>query len=306
MLIENRLMFEGGWIDKEGMKVFNLYRPPNIVLGDWRKAGPWLRLVHRLYPIHGRKFVQWLAFKVQFPGIKINHGIVMGGRQGIGKDSILEPVKRAIGPWNFREANPTKMFANFNEFQQGVILRINEAHDMGDISRYGFYDHMKTLMASPPDTLQINDKHIKEYSILNCCGVIVTSNHKDALYLPPDDRRHGVMWSDQEPWDPKAEDKSKMLSPEYFATLWAYYESGGYEHVAAYLRSLDLKSFDPKAPPLKSDAFWEMVSFGRSSDDTELDDAIEKMGRPAALSVYGIVCWEGDSDLARRLQDAKS
>ena len=33
--------------------------------------------------------------------------------------------------------------------------------------------------------------------VLNCCGVIITTNHKaDGIYLPADDRRHFVAWSE--------------------------------------------------------------------------------------------------------------
>jgi hypothetical protein len=48
---------------------------------------------------------------VQHPGDKINHALVLGGEQGIGKDSTLEPVKRAVGPWNFHEVSPTHLLA---------------------------------------------------------------------------------------------------------------------------------------------------------------------------------------------------
>ena len=37
---------------------------------------------------------------------KINHALVLGGEQGIGKDTLLEPVKHAVGPWNFDEVSP--------------------------------------------------------------------------------------------------------------------------------------------------------------------------------------------------------
>ena len=37
----------------------------------------------------------------------------------------------------------------------------------------------------------------KEYNVLNLSGVIITTNHKtDGIYLPADDRRHFVAWSE--------------------------------------------------------------------------------------------------------------
>jgi len=46
---------------------------------------------------------------VQFPAEKINHGLLLGGAPGIGKDTILAPVRQAVGEWNFQEATPKEM-----------------------------------------------------------------------------------------------------------------------------------------------------------------------------------------------------
>ena len=42
MLIANRLIDEGGWIERNGVTCFNLYRPPTIQPGTAAKADPWL------------------------------------------------------------------------------------------------------------------------------------------------------------------------------------------------------------------------------------------------------------------------
>ena len=53
---------------------------------------------------------------MQHPEDKINHALVLGGAMGIGKDTIIEPVKHAIGPWNFHEVSPQQMLGRFNGF----------------------------------------------------------------------------------------------------------------------------------------------------------------------------------------------
>ncbi len=197
IIIEDRLISDGGWIEHKGIKCFNLYRPPTIELGDATKAGPWLEHVRKIFGDDAQHIIRWLAHRVQHPQDKINHALVLGGCQGIGKDTLLEPVKSAVGPWNFSEVSPQHMLGRFNGYVKSVILRVSEARDLGDIDRFGFYDHLKTYTAAPPDVLRVDEKNIREYSILNCCGVIITTNHKtDGIYLPPDDRRHFVAWSD--------------------------------------------------------------------------------------------------------------
>ena len=84
-----------------------------------------------------------------------------------------------------------------------------------------------------------------------------------------------VAWSDL---------KKEDFSDDYWAKLWGWYKDGGDSHVAAYLTELGLSYFDPKAPPPKTQAFWEIVDASRAPEDAELADAIDAIGAPAALT----------------------
>jgi len=299
MLIANRLISEGGWIERNGVTCFNLYRPPTIKPGTAAKAEPWLDHVSKVFGDDADHIVKWLAHRVQRPADKINHALVLGGAQGIGKDTLLEPVKRAVGPWNFHEVSPQHMLGRFNGFLKSVILRVSEARDLGDIDRFQFYDHSKSYTAAPPDVLRVDEKHIREHSVLNCLGVIITSNHKtDGIYLPADDRRHFVAWSDL---------TKEQFEPDYWTKLWHWYRSGGDRHVAAFLAELDLKSFDAKAPPPKTQAFWEIVDASRAPEDAELADVIDMVGSPAALTLSQIAgrAPEGFADWLRDRKNAR-
>ena len=87
-------------------------------------------------------------------------------------------MKHAVGDWNFLEVSPHHLLGRFNGFAKSVILRINEARDLGDLNRFQFYDHLKAYTAAPPDVLRVDEKNLREYYVPNCTGVIVTSNHK--------------------------------------------------------------------------------------------------------------------------------
>lgn len=276
MLIRDLLVSDGGWIERPGCTTFNLYRPPTLTYGDAAAAGPWIEHVRRIYPDDAAHIIAWLAHRVQRPAEKINHALVLGGLQGIGKDTLLEPVKHAIGPWNFAEVSPIQLLGRFNAFAKSVILRISEARDMGDVDRYGFYEHTKAYMAAPPDVLRCDEKNTKEYAVWNVCGVIVTTNHVDSLYLPADDRRHYVAWSTA---------KKEDFKHEYWEGLYRWYADGGHGHVAAYLAALDLTAFAPKAPPAKTPAFWRIVDAGRAPEDAELADALDGLEWPEAVTL---------------------
>lgn len=112
-------------------------------------------------------------------------------------------------------------------------------------------------------------------------GVILTTNYKsDGTYLPADDRRHFVCWSDA---------KKEDFTPEYWNEVWSWYHHGGLQDVAAYLRTLDLSCFDPKAPPPKTRAFWDIVDASRAPEDAELQDVTEEMGNPEAVTLAKII-----------------
>jgi hypothetical protein len=296
-LIEDRLVSEGGWIERSGVATFNLYRPPTIILGGADQAEKWLDHVRRVYTEDAAHILSWLAHRVQRPHEKINHALVLGGAQGIGKDTILEPVKQAIGPWNFVEVSPQQLLGRFNGFVKAVILRVSEARDLGEVDRFAFYDHMKVYTAAPPDVLRVDEKHLREYAVLNVCGVIITTNHKtDGVYLPIDDRRHYVTWSEL---------TKEAFSDGYWREIYTWYANGGTRHVAAYLAELDISGFDPKAPPPKTRAFWDIVDSSRAPEDDQLADALDGLGNPAATTLEEISNF-AVADLCMWLRDRRN
>jgi hypothetical protein len=105
-------------------------------------------------------------------------------------------MKEAVGPSNFIEVTPRDVMERFNNHVRSVILRVNEMRDLGNSDRFQFYEHMKPLCASPPDVLPMEEKYLKKIWVLNCCCPILTTNRKDSMYLPADDRRTYVAWSD--------------------------------------------------------------------------------------------------------------
>jgi hypothetical protein len=272
-IIKDLLVHKSGWLDKPGAHTFNLYLPPKPIGGDADKAGRWRQHGEFIWGEYHHHIERWLAHRIQFPQLKINHGLVMGSpKQGIGKDSYIAPARRAVGEWNFADVAATRAyekFANENSFLESVILRINEAHDLGD-KRFNFYERTKDWFAAPPETLMVRDLWIKQHPIFNLVGPIVTTNHlSDGLYLPPEDRRYYVAWSDRRP---------EEFTDQYWNELWNWYAGGGLEHAARYLATLDVSDFDPKAPPPKTTAWQAIVNANMAPEGGELADLLDAMG----------------------------
>jgi hypothetical protein len=270
LVITDRLISEGGWITHVGISTFNLYRPPTIKPGEAAKATRWVDLMREVYPDDAEHILNYFAHRRQKPDEKINHGLVLGGVPGIGKDTLVEGLKEAVGPWNCKEASPQDVMGDYNDFMRSVVLRISEARDLGEVNRFAFYEHSKTLLATPPDVVRVNAKYIPQHYVLNRCGTIFTTNNKtDCLYLPADDRRHYVAWSDL---------KKEHFPDGYWLDFYDWYQNqNGFEHVTAFLAERDISEFDAKAPPKKTAAFWAVVDAGVPTEQSELADVIDEI-----------------------------
>jgi hypothetical protein len=277
-IVHDKIAVRNGWLPQPGARTFNMYLPPIPFLGDPAQAQRWADHVKALYPDDWKIIIAWLAHRVQCPGIKPNFCIVLAGDPGISKDTLICPIRDAVGPWNFEEIQLHTIGSVFNDYQSCVLLRISEARDSGDgtargrIDRYTLDDRMKALLATPPETFRINRKYEAEYQAFNICGVIITTNHIDALYLTHDDRRYLIAMSQR---------KAAEFSTAFFDGMYHwYYEQGGIGHVIAYLRAYDLSQFNPHEAPPKTAAFWNMVDIDRGPEFSELEDALDALGKP--------------------------
>jgi hypothetical protein len=158
---------------------------------------------------------------------------------------------------------------------------MNEAHDLGDsgrFDRFALYERVKTYAAAPPDVLPCVDKYIRRHYVPNVLGLVVTTNRKtDGIYLPSDDRRHFVCWSER---------AKENFAEKYWTEKWNWLlHEGGATHVAAYLARRDLKNFDPCAVPRATAAFEEIVNANLSPEDADLADALDELGEPKIVTL---------------------
>src|SRR5438874_11751818 len=73
------LPLSGGWLSGDAAQYMN----------------SWVDHVRTVYPVDAEHIINYRAHRVQRPHEKINHGLVLGGAPGVGKDTLIEPVKRA-------------------------------------------------------------------------------------------------------------------------------------------------------------------------------------------------------------------
>lgn len=247
-IILDRVPRENEWVHVPGTRTFNTYRPPYHQPGDPDDVTLWRNHLREVYGEADATHIErWMAQRVQHPHIKVNHALVLGGPEGIGKDTILEPVIVGVGLNNTNEISPKTVLGGFNWFVRCTLLRISEARDLGDRDKYHFHEQCKTLVAAPPAYHTCNEKYVRPYPVANVCGVVITTNYKhEGLYWPINSRRYYLAWTDVE---------ADHFSSDYFAVIWDWYRNGGIWNVIEWLKQLDLSQWDPNAPPPKTDAF---------------------------------------------------
>jgi len=275
---------DSGPIYGEELSSLNTYLPPqrDAPQGGFdrirKSAAPYVWHVRRVFSEDWSYVLDALAFKVQNPGVKINHALVFEGVPGIGKDTILVPVKHAVGMHNTESVGPRELVDRFNKFERSVLCVINETSDAGDMNKYKFYEHTKAMFAAPPENRRIDEKNLGAYYVPNVTFCVITTNSaKESLYIPADDRRLYIASS-------RISRKEDIDQDGYFDDLYDWLDrKGGKDAAADFLMTLDVSHFNPTRPPPRTQAWWNVVEAGNSEDDVDLRNTLEGLRWPRAL-----------------------
>jgi hypothetical protein len=295
-IIEGKVAVDGILKDDPKGRIYNLFRPSDATASEG-DASPWINHVRYLYPEDAEHLFKWMAYRIQHPGRKINHAIVLGGTHGLGKDFMLEPLRYGVGVGNFEDIEYKNLFDNYSDWAERTLIVVNEARDTGGVDRYAFYESSKRLIAAPPDTLPCRKMYLGRYYVPNVMAVAITSNNKlNGLHIDPEDRRYYVAWS-----------KAEKPTTAYFEQVWPWMLTGGGKEAAlGYLRSLDISQFNPMAPPPRTEAWHDIVDAGRNPEEKELSDALEGVKVATVKEIVAAAHFKGQMQLAHMLQESKN
>ncbi len=225
----------------------NLYHPADISPeeGD---ASPWVNLVRHVFDQDEdaiKHVISFFAYMVQNPGQRINHGLVIQGEQGIGKDTILIALAGVIGKHNYSQVTLNQVESDFNSWLFGKQLIVFQ--EMMAAGRRGIYNKLKTYITEP--SVGINEKHLAMQRLPNRAVYVFLTNYKHSMSIDKDDRRTWV-WHSQ----------AKALSPAFFDQFYDWIAKD--QNIAAlsyYLHHYDTSDFKPRANPPMTDAKRELV-----------------------------------------------
>lgn len=245
----------GQIIEVHGARAVNTWRDDGLKWrpGDPTNFAPWMEHVEWLVPDGGmrRHLLDWLSFTLRFPGKKINHQLLLGGLPRIGKDTLIQPLIRGLGASNVAQPYAEEIGSEFNDFlDRRKLVVFQEIHSF---QRRDIENKLKPLCAAPPDSLRVNIKGVRHYTVPNLVSLVFMTNHwADAVSISPGDGRYFCVWS---PVSPRRAD--------YYRDLYAWMDGGGDRAVIRYLKEDHyLDQFQPGASPPGTE--WKHVLQGSS------------------------------------------
>jgi hypothetical protein len=238
------------FFEENGVKFVNLW---NGVINRGIQGDPTPWLTH--FDVLGwsgaekKHILQWMAFTLLHPGVKINHILLLGGPEGNGKDFLLHPLKAALGE-NTQEIEGDALLREHQDHLLGVkYLHVNETEHGNHTEADKVVRRLKPLGACPPYYLNINPKGVKSFKVRNVVNVSMTTNERVPLKLNKGARRFYPLWSDVSIRGPDGNITEEWA--RYWAWYWPWMRAHWPECVYYLMNKVDLSDFDPgQAPPV--------------------------------------------------------
>lgn len=231
---------------------------------DLEKIQPILDHLHYMFPerVTFNFFLNWMAFTVQKPDIRIPWAPLLISEEGVGKGFIFELMEKVLGPQNVKTALAKELSANsqFNDFlYRTTLVLIDDLRATNE----EVINTLKPMITA--NHLTINLKYGAKDKCAIFCNFIIFSNYVDAMKLSEGDRRYWVYHILAHP-----------QTSVYYKGLWAWKDkTDGPAQFEAYLRSIDISNWDHAARPATTAAKKRMIAVSRSPIETAILDAVE-------------------------------
>lgn len=261
--------------EEGGGKWVNTYAPPLLdAEGGSPDAG--VAFLEYLLPNEDERtwFVQWLAHKLRRPWIPGPAVVMVARRQGTGRGTLGGILGRLFGA-PYVSTIPFSIFAGKSYQSQyddwgatSLVVLVSESNEKGSGSAYAnkqdTYEHLKEKVEVEFCDRTYVVKGGKMLRAKHCTSYIIATNNPDALPIPAEDRRFGVLANG----DPHPD-------PDFFVKIreWAA-DDANIAAFARWLGEVDLSDYSPFVAPLMTEAKQAMVDLGGSDIDRGYELAI--------------------------------
>jgi hypothetical protein len=270
-------------VSRDGDLYGNRWRDarPSVTQADASDISMWMNHCQALVPESDElnHIFDVMAFKVQYPEIKVNHAILHAGDEGSGKDTFWAPFIWAICGDHLK--NRGIMDNNSVNSQWGYqleseVLIINELKEPDASTRRQLANQLKPIIAAPPEMLPINRKGLHPYMMANRLFVLAFSNDPVPISLASQDRRWFCVWS-----------TAPRMESNQAKRIWDWYRSGGFVAIAKWLTLRDVSKFNPSAPPMWTEFKANLVEHGMSMAESFLVEMLRNKSGEFSRGVIG-------------------
>ncbi len=258
------------WVDKR--ERLNIWTPGELqpAPGD---PEPWLDIFrHSEYPAEEvEHMLDWFAYLLQHPDKKINHGLVLGGAPGVGKDTLLKPIRAALGAHNCSNPSADLLLTSFSDWAINKKLVIVQEVGWGGSKAAREIEHkLKPLLASGAGYLSVHPKGRPAYEVPDVVQVVMVTNERHPLHISLGDRRYFLSWAERQPYM-----QDRVAWARYWEDMHRWLDTGGNAIVYHYLLHRDVSGFQPGAPAPDTEWKREVVEAGRHELTPILAERIE-------------------------------
>ena len=177
----------------------------------------------------------WIAWSIQNPAAQAEVALVLIGRKGAGKGTLVRCLERIFGAHTFQVTSREEVIGKFNGHLQDCILFVaDEAYWGGDKRCVGRLQGMITEKWLP-----IERKGIDLTQVLNRLHVVMLAEPGWVIPAGRFERRYAAL----------AVDNQKQGNKTYFKALHNQIANGGAEAMFYDLRGKDLQGFHPREIP---------------------------------------------------------
>jgi len=261
---------------ENGCRYANTWSDSTQSVGMHGDASRWTKHFEAIgWAEHQDHIEKWMAYTLRFPEKKINHMLLLGSGEGVGKDFLLYPLTKAMGE-NHSVISGEELLRDFDDHLLSTkYLHVNET-ELGDRREaMAVSNRLKPLAAAPPDTLRVNQKGIKPIKIRNIVNASMTTNSVLPMRLNGPSRRFYAIWSELNPRDKDDNMKPEWL--EYWEDRWTWMKGGGWQFVVWYLiNEVDLTNFNPSEAPPMTEFLREIKESSKSPMQQTLEAFIYK------------------------------
>lgn len=277
--------------DELGRRYVNIYMPAKVARQEGDPT-PFLRHLELVLPDESDRasFLAFLAHNVQYPGHKIFWAPLLQGAEGIGKNVFKKVMNNAIGKTYFYQPKAKQLNESGSKFNGWMENKVFFLVD--EIKTDDKREMMETLKPFITETeLEIEGKGSNQRMGDTPGNWLFFSNHKDALPITYNTRRHAIYYSALQTYEDVIE---RGMNDDYFNTLYHWLDhEGGAQIVTDYLMKYPVErgSMPVRAP--KTSSTNEAVSESRGW----LEDLIIQAATDHADGFKG--GWASTSAIAR-------